>query len=139
MRACTESDIVFSDLLGNYTKTIEHYVFTSGPDYGPYTTTISNIVPVNSTSTKADFENLYDSGITAQMTFDYSTPGSFTVTVPPQATGFAVGGLPLSIKSVPGPNGEPSTFTYCTPTFTIYLQLYTSGGVVDTWKMTTAR
>ena len=131
--ACLESDLTstsFSNLLGSYTRTFENGT------YGPYTTTLVSVVPVNSTSSKASFTNIYDSGITGQATFTYTPAGVYTLTFADQPTGFSVGGLPLSLRSTPA---TTSTFTFCTPTFTIYLDLYTSAGLYDRWVMTTSR
>lgn len=125
---CFEGDIVFADLVGSYGETYEN------GSYGPYTSTITDYAPGSAPNTaKANINNIYDNDITAQATFDYSTIGSFTVTVAPQATGFTVGGLPLFVRTTPG---TTSTFTYCTPSFTINLDLYTSNGLYDRWVMT---
>jgi len=127
---CYEGDIAFADLLGDYSETYEN------GSYGPYTSSISNLVPGSSPNTaKATINNIYDNGISAQATFDYSTVGAFTLTVDPQATGLGVGGQPLFIRTTPG---TTSTFSYCNKTFTIYLDLYTSGGLYDSWVMTMA-
>lgn len=127
---CYEGDIAFADLLGDYSETYEN------GSYGPYTSSISNLTPGSSPNTaKATINNIYDNGISALATFDYSTVGAFTLTVDPQATGLGVGGQPLFIRTTPG---TTSTFSYCNKTFTIYLDLYTSGGLYDSWVMTMA-
>ncbi|MGN6292144.1 MAG: hypothetical protein ACTHMV_05310 [Chitinophagaceae bacterium] len=127
---CYEGDIAFADLLGDYPETYEN------GSYGPYTSSISNLTPGSSPNTaKAIINNIYDNGISAQATFDYSTVGAFTLTVDPQATGLGVGGQPLFIRTTPG---TTSTFSYCNKTFTIYLDLYTAGGLYDSWVMTMA-
>ncbi len=126
--ACLEDDIIFTDLLGTYTKTFEN------GSYGPYVSTLINFASVNATSGKATLTNIYDSGISAQVTFDWSTLGSFTATVPNQPTGFTSGGNPLFIRSA-----APGSFKYCAQTFTLPLELYTSAGSVDSWVTTLAR
>lgn len=127
---CFEGDIAFADLLGDYPETYEN------GSYGPYTSSITDLVSGGSPNTsKATINNIYDNGISAQATFDYSTVGAFTVTVDPQATGFGIGGLPLFVRTTPG---TTSTFSYCNKTFTIYLDLYTSNGLYDSWVMTMA-
>ncbi|MCG2614461.1 hypothetical protein LZZ85_09225 [Terrimonas sp. NA20] len=129
---CLESDVVFANMSGNYTQTYED------GSYGPYTSTITGVTRVNTTSSTATITNLYDSGIEALAKFDYSTPGSFSVTIDPQATGFVQTstGLPISVRTTPG---TTSFFTYCTPTFTIYIDLFTSAGLMARWEMTMAR
>lgn len=123
---CSDLEIVFSEMLGSYTKTFEN------GSYGPYTTTITNFSPINATSATASITNIYNSGITGVATFDWSTVGNFTVTFAPQPTGIPG----FSLRSA---GGTPGRFTYCTNAFTIPLELYTSGGVYDSWVMTMAR
>jgi hypothetical protein len=128
--ACLESDANVAGMAGTYTRTFENGT------YGPYVSTITTPVVISPTSGRATLTNIYDSGISALVTFNYATPGSFTATVADQATGFTSGGLPLSIRSTPA---TTSRFTYCTPTLTLYLDLYTSAGIVDRWVTTMAR
>ncbi|NCT75878.1 MAG: hypothetical protein GXC78_15170 [Chitinophagaceae bacterium] len=127
---CFDSEINFPDLLGTYTKTFEN------GSYGPYSSTITNYVPINATSGRANVNNIYNSNITAQVTFNWATVGSFTATVPDQALPFAVGGNQLFIRSTPS---TTSNFTYCTPFFRLELDLYTSAGLYDRWTTTMAR
>ena len=126
---CFDSDIVFEDLIGDYTQTFEN------GSYGPYTSSITNYSPISPTSGSATITNLYDSGIPATAVFDWSSVGNFTVTIPDQATPFTAGGLPLRVRSL----GNDNTFTYCTPYFEIVIELYTSAGRFDAWVMTMAR
>lgn len=131
--ACLETDLSnasFSSITGTYTKTFEN------GSYGPYVTTLVTPANLTSTSSRATLTNIYDSGISSTVTFNYPAGGPFTATVADQATGFTVGGLPLSIRSTPA---TTSTYTFCTPTFTLYLDLYTSAGLYDRWVMTMAR
>jgi len=122
---CSDIEIVFTQMLGSYTKTFEN------GSYGPYTTTITNFTPISATSGTASFTNLYDSDITAVATFDWSTPGNFTVTIASQPTQYG-----LLIRSA---GGVPGTFTYCVNSFTIPLELYTAAGTYDSWIMTMKR
>ena len=122
---CSETEIVFTQMLGSYTKTFEN------GSYGPYTTTITNFTPTSATSGTASFTNLYDSDITAVATFDWSTPGNFKVTIAAQPTQYG-----LSIRSA---GGVPGTFTYCVNSFRIPLELFSAGGIYDSWIMTMAR
>lgn len=126
--ACLESDVSFPDMLGAYTKTYEN------GSYGPYTSTITSLQPVSATSAKAVITNIYDSGISAIATFDFSTPGAFKVTIDPQQVA-TLSGAPLYLKTV----GTASKFTYCTPTLTLDLELYQDSGTYDSWQMTMAR
>lgn len=123
---CSDVEIVFSQMLGSYTKTFEN------GSYGPYTTTITNFNPINATSGTATITNIYDSGINGVATFNWSTVGNFTVLFAPQPSGIPG----FSLRS---PGGTPGRFTYCINTFTIPLELYTSGGTYDSWIMTMAR
>jgi len=123
---CSDLEIVFAEMLGNYTKTFE---LPSG--YGPYTSTITNITPLTAKSATANINNVYDSDISIVATFDWSTPGNYTVTVASQPTQYG-----FLIRSAGGVKG---TFTYCTNAFSIPLELYTSGGVYDSWIMKMGR
>lgn len=127
--ACLESDVVFSDMLGNYTKTFEN------GSYGPYPTTITSLQAVNATTSRAVITNIYDSGLSALATFEYSTPGSFKITIPEQQVATS-GGQPLFLRTI---DSENNTFTYCTPTLTLHLELYTAAAPFDSWVMTMAR
>lgn len=123
--------VVLNDLAGNYTKTYENGT------YGPYTTSLTNLTSTGATTATATLTNIYDSGITGTIGLDWTVPGGFKVTVASQSTGFTSGGLPLMLRS--NPNNTTSTFNSCNQTFTIYMQLYTSAAIFDTWTMTMAR
>lgn len=131
---CLEDDITAAgfnaDLAGNYTKTYEN------GSYGPYTSSITAAAGVSTTSAKATINNIYESAISAEAIFDWSTPGTYKVTVAPQATQYTSGGLPLFVRSTPA---TTSTFLYCQQTLTLYLDIYTSARTVDSWVMTMAR
>ena len=122
---CFDSDIIFSQLLGNYTRTFENGT------YGPYKTTITGLTSVSPTSATATITNIYDSGISAVALFDWSTVGAFRVSIAPQAT--TIG---YNIRSTPATTG---TFTFCTPAFSMTLELYNGAGIYDRWVMTMAR
>ena len=126
---CFDTDIVFTDLLGNYTRTFEN------GSYGPYLSTITGFKAISETSGSAVISNLYDSGIPATAIFDWSEIGNYTITIPDQSTGFTLGGVPLMVRSL----GTENVFTYCTPSFKILIELYTAGGTYDIWEMTMAR
>ena len=125
---CQESEIVFASMLGTYTKTFEN------GSYGPYVSTLISPVPVNATTTKATLTNIYESGISASVTFNYAGPAPFVATIEDQATGFTNGGLPMRIVS-----SAPGTFNYCNNTIRLPIRMYTTAGTVDTWVTTLGR
>lgn len=123
-------DVTLANLAGDYTRTYENGT------YGPYTSTISNLVSTGATTATATLSNIYDSGISATIGLDWTNPADFKVTMAGQNTGFTSGGLPLFVRA--NTTGT-KTFSSCDNTFTIALQLYTSSGVYDSWVMTMAR
>lgn len=123
-------DVVLANLAGDYTLTYENGT------YGPYTSTISNLVSTGATTATATLSNIYDSGISATIGLDWTNPADFKVTMAGQNTGFTSGGLPLFVRTN---STGTKTFSSCDNTFTIALQLYTSAGVYDSWVMTMAR
>ncbi|MBI1343933.1 MAG: hypothetical protein GC171_13450 [Terrimonas sp.] len=123
-------DVVLANLAGDYTLTYEN------GSYGPYTSTISNIVSTGATTATATLSNIYDSGISATIGLDWTDPANFKVTMASQSTGFTSGGLPLLVRA--NATGV-KTFSSCENTFSIALQLYTSAGIYDSWQMTMAR
>lgn len=125
-------DVASANLIGSYTKTYENGT------YGPYTSTVTTwVTGATGTTATAKVTNIYDNNITGNITLNWTDPAAFFVTVPSgQATGFAVGGLPLLLRGTPG---KTSTFSSCDNTFTLYLDLYTTAGLYDTWTMTMAR
>ena len=131
--ACAESDLTnatFSGLLGTYTRTYENGT------YGPYSSTLTSHTALTPTTSRATLTNIYDSGISAQGVFSYPAAGPFTVLFADQQTQYTVGGLPLFVRSTPA---TTSTFNYCSQTFTIYFDIYTSAGLYDRWVTTMAR
>ncbi len=125
---CLEADMAMVDLLGNYTKTFEN------GSYGPYTSAFTGNTAITSKSAKTILSNIYDNAISAEAVLNWSVSGSFTITIAAQPTPYAVGGLPLFVRSV-----GAGTFVYCTQRFTIPMELYTSAGIYDQWIMTMAR
>lgn len=121
----------FMSMAGTYTRTYEG-------TYGPYPSTLINLTSTGATTGTATLTNIYDSGISGTINFDWTTPGAFKITIPSgQATPYTSGGLPLLLRANPSNTG--STFNSCNNTLTLYLQLYTTAGVYDTWTMTMAR
>lgn len=124
-------DVLLANLGGSYTRTFENGT------YGPYTSTVTGVTSTGATSATATLNNIYDSGISGTITFNWADPAAFSVTIPAgQNTGFTSGGLPLLLRGTPG---KTSTFSSCDNTLTLYLDLYTTAGLYDTWTMTMAR
>lgn len=123
--ACLEEDISLPDLAGDYNNTFEG-------TYGPYPSVISNVNVTSATTGTARLDNIYDSGIPAILTFDWSNPAQYTVSIAPQATGFTVGGQPLSIRSTAN---TVSTFRYCNTRIFLFIDLYTPNGIFDQFTM----
>ena len=127
---CFEGEVYFPELGGNYRNTFEG-------SYGPYTSSITDIsYTAGATTGSATINNIYDNGIEATANFSFASVGNFTVTIPEQNTGFTVGGRTLYVATT---SGITSTFTYCTNTVTLYLDLYTSAGLYDRFTMSLAR
>lgn len=122
-------DVVLASLGGAYTRTFEG-------TYGPYTSSVLNVTSTSATSATARITNIYDSGITAYVVFDWSNPAAFSVTVPDQSTGLTSGGQDLRIRNNPA---TPSTFSSCYNTITMNFQMYTSAGIYDTWTSSMAK
>lgn len=118
---------------GAYTKTFEG-------TYGPYTSNVLNLTSTGATTATAVIDNIYDSGIEANVVFNWTNPAAFTVTIPDQSTGFTSGGNDLRIR---GTVGQTSGFSSCDNTITLRLQLYTvvAGAISDyaTWTTSMAK
>jgi hypothetical protein len=122
-------DVVLANLAGSYTRTFEG-------TYGPYTSIVTNLVATSGTTATATITNIYDSDISANVTFDWTDPTAFKVIMLPQQTQYAVGGQPLFIRANPS---TASSFSSCDNTITLNLQLYTSAGLVDQWTSSMAK
>lgn len=118
-------DVVLSNLEGNYN--------TFEGSYGPYPSEIYDAVSTGPTSAEAYVSNIYDSGITGLIEFDWSDPANLQVFIPDQETGFTSGGLPLRLRANPS---LPSKFQSCNNSLELNFQLYTSARVVATWTTT---
>ena len=116
MRKYCEVDI--NSFAGDFDNTLE-YSSSGAVSWGPYTTSVSNIVSTGATKATADISNLYDYGGTVNAQFDWTNPAAFKVTIPEQNTGALVssGGVTyaLWIKT----NGTASTFSSCENTITV--------------------
>lgn len=124
---CLEEDIAFADLLGDY------QTYEDG-SYGPYVSTITAASAVSATSSKATISNIFEQSIAAEAIFTYDTPGNFTVTIASQGTQYTSGGLPLMVRTA-----SPGTFQYCSQSFSLPMELYTSAKTVALWTMTMSR
>jgi len=122
-------DVVLANLGGAYTRTFEG-------SYGPYTSEVTNLVSTGVTTATATITNIYDSGISADVTFDWTDPTAFKVIMEEQQTQYTVGGLPLFVRANPA---TASSFSSCDNTITLNLQLYTSAGLVDQWTSSMAK
>jgi len=123
-------DVVLANLSGTYANTYEN------GSYGPYPTTLTNIVSTGATTATATLSNIYDSGISATIKLDWTDAANFKVSVAPQATQYTYGGNTLYVRS--NATGT-KTFSSCENTFNIAMQLYTSAVIYDSWQMTMAR
>ncbi|MEO8404620.1 MAG: hypothetical protein ABI480_08500 [Chitinophagaceae bacterium] len=125
---CFEGDIVASDFLGVYARTIE--TFATNPPYGPYTTTVSNVTPVTATSANVTVTNIWDNGW-GPITFllDWTDPANRIATVVSQAaiSGSDAGDLNATYAgqtiAVRPFAGTPGTFSWCNGTLTLKMQL----------------
>ncbi|MBN8833074.1 MAG: hypothetical protein ABS68_11165 [Niastella sp. SCN 39-18] len=128
---CDESSPVLSMFAGTYAHTNE--LFGTGA-YGPYTTTMGVPVPLTATTAKISVSNIYDTGWgPIDFTLDWSNPAALKTTViagtvPGADAGdlnSAYAGLPVVVRAhATTPFGS---FSGCTQTFTLYMQLGVGG------------
>ncbi len=114
-------DVVLANIGGAYTRTFEG-------TYGPYTSTVSNVVSTGTTKATATISNMYDNGITANnVLFDWSNPANFTVTIPEQNTGLVWSGYQVWIRT----STTGNTFSSCDNTISLRIDILgkTSAGV----------
>ena len=127
--ACFEGDVNLPDLLGTYANTVENF---GGSSYGPYTTTISAVNATGPTSGTITVTNLWDFGwnpITFML--DWSDPANRTVTLTQQAgigdAGTISGTYSGEDISVRRYDGRTGTFSVCSQTLTLELQIGVTG------------
>ena len=129
---CFEGDVTLTDLLGDYTNTIE--VFATNPAYGPYTTTVASVTQLTPTTGSIVINNIWNNGW-SPITFnlDWTNPANRTATVVTQtAIGGSNGGdlnpaydgITMQIRPFAGQTG---TFSACSNTFTLKTQLGVTG------------
>lgn len=115
--------VILSELGGDYDNTFEG-------TYGPYTSSVTNLVSTSPTTAEGKLENVYDSGITASnVVFNWTSAASFTVTIPEQNTGLISSGYQVWIRTSPG---GTNTFSSCLNTITLTYDLIakTASGTV---------
>jgi hypothetical protein len=116
-------DVTLAGIAGAYTRTFEG-------TYGPYTSSVINLVSSSSTSATGTLTNVYDSGITATgVIFNWASPANFIVTIPEQNTGIIASGYQMWIRTS---TGTGNTFSSCSSTITLKIDLVakTAAGVV---------
>ena len=129
--ACFEGDVNLNELLGDYNKTIE--TLGTGAPYGPYTTSISAVNQLTATTGTIVVENIWDNGWgSITFTLNWSDPNNRTAIVIAQSSGIAdAGTLDPSFAgeqvAVRPYAGQPGTFSVCTNTLTLKMQLGLAG------------
>lgn len=122
---CDESSVVSAQifaLAGDYTNTMEDF----GGPYGPYTTTVSNIVQTGPTSATINVENIWDAWGPISFDLDWSNPAAKTATVVtsspiPGSNAADVGyaGYQMQARA----NGLVGSFTVCEQKLILKMQL----------------
>jgi len=129
---CFEGGVVLSDFIGAYANTVE--TFATNPPYGPYRTTISSVNQLTATTGTITVNNIWDNGwgpIT--FTLDWTDPANRTATVVSQAaiTGSDAGDISATYAgqtiAVRPFAGSPGTFSWCSGTLTLKMQLGVTG------------
>ena len=127
---CFEGEVDLNAFLGDYAKTNE--TFGSSP-YGPYTTSISAVNLLTPTTGTITVENIFDFGWgSITFTLDWTDPNNRTVTVVAQSSGIADAGTLSSAYAgeevaVRPFAGQPGTFSACSGTLTLRMQLGVAG------------
>ncbi len=126
---CFEGDVDLNLLKGAYNKTNEIFGTSA---YGPYTTTVIGVNPINATSGEITVSNIFDAGWNP-ITFllDWSDPTNRTVTLMPQSgiadagtVNSAYAGEDVTVRSYAGKVG---TFSACKETITLVMQIGVTG------------
>ncbi len=122
----TKSCPVTNALNGNYTRSLE---YSGGAvSWGPYTTVVKNFTSTSATTATIQFGNLYDDGwsdITANLSF--TSPTTFTLTIPLQPTGRSYAGGATSVRTTAG---RVNTFSACDQTFNFFVDLVNGSTVI---------
>jgi hypothetical protein len=116
-------------LAGAYNDTRE-YTSSGAFSYGPYTTTLTNLVmdPTSSTKATGKISNVYDDGWNdLNVTLDWTDPANFKVTIPLQAHGKSyTGGLTHVRTSTAA--AAVNTFSACDRSLSFGIDLTTAAG-----------
>lgn len=116
-------------LLGAYANTKE-YNSAGAEQWGPYTTTVKNLIQTGPTTATGQITNMYDFGWNdINVVFDWTNPAAFKVTIPSQPTGI---GSPSIVRTSTAA-GTISTFSSCDNTITLDTDLLT-GTTVNSSK-----
>jgi len=123
--ACLEEDIKLNEFIGSYPKTNEDF----GGAYGPYTTTISAVRSITSTTGEVTVTNIFDYGWNPiKFILDWTNLSNRTVTLVQQSgignagtLNSAYAGRDISVR--PHPTGGAGTFSYCNKTLKLIMQV----------------
>lgn len=126
---CFEGSVNLNTLLGAYRNTNEDY----GGAYGPYTTTVTAVMPLTATTGRITVANLYDYGWNPVVfTLDWTDPVNRKVTLVQQSgigdagtISSTYAGQDISVR--PHSNGQVGTFSVCNQTIQLKLQLGVTG------------
>jgi hypothetical protein len=122
-------DVVLANLSGDYPKTNE-YNSAGAFQYGPYTTSVSNLTSTGATSATGKLNNLYDdSWLPIDATFDWSNPAAFKVTIAAQSTGKTYSGLAASVRSSTA-SGAVNTFSSCDNSISLAIDIFSGSTVL---------
>lgn len=122
-------DVVLSALSGTFANTKEYTSASStAVNYGPYTTTVINLVATSATTATCTFTNLFDDGwAPINGTLDWTDPANFKVVILSQSIGKSYGGQPAFVKTSSTP---ASTFSSCDGSFTLRLDITNAAGTI---------
>jgi hypothetical protein len=128
---CNEANVVLASLEGDYDNSNEDL---DGSAYGPYTVTVDDITAASATTAVATISNIYDTGWTGMLfDMDWTDLSARTViTRDQEIIGSDAGdlsstyaGFTVSIR--PHPSMTDGTYSYCTQTWTLTMQLGVTG------------
>jgi hypothetical protein len=123
--------VILTSLAGAYPNTRE-FNAAGAFQYGPYSTSVINLVSTSATTATCQLTNFYDDGWPAlNATFDWTNPNptTFKVIIPAQATGKVYSGLPASVRSSTAA-GAVSTFNSCDNTVTTAIDIFSGSTVI---------
>jgi hypothetical protein len=130
---CFEGDFEPDALKGNFPGTIE--TFPPNPPYGPYSVTISTATPITATTAKITVGNIWDFGWNPiEFILDWTDPLNRTVTPVAASSGIAdastinsaYAGSQVAVRPFAG---QPGTFSFCSGTIVLRMQLGVAGAV----------